>query len=77
MWFKKLGALTGFFLLFYGLSRSVLEIFRQPDKYLISNENPMGYLFFTEYFNITMGQALSLPMVVFGLFLLMRRPQYE
>ena len=77
MWFKKVGNLTGFFLLFYGISRFGLEILRQPDAYLISNENPMGYLYSTEYFNITMGQALSLPMVAFGLLLLMRRTQYD
>ena len=42
----------------YGLSRIVVEFFRQPDAHL-------GYLFS----GVTMGQLLSLPIFLFGLWL--------
>ena len=50
------------FLVLYGVFRSLVEMVRQPDgqvNFLIGE--------------ITMGQALSLPMIVFGLWLMLRR----
>ena len=76
-WFKKPGSLSGFFLFFYGLSRFTVEFVRQPDIYYVSNENPMGYLFNLGFFNLTMGQTLSIPMIVFGLLMLIRRTHYD
>jgi len=50
------GALIGVFMTGYGLARFVVEYFREPDPQL-------GYLFGV----ITMGQILSLPMILAGL----------
>ena len=50
------GTLSGLFLIGYGLSRIIVEFFRQPDAHL-------GFLFA----GATMGQLLSLPMVLVGL----------
>jgi phosphatidylglycerol:prolipoprotein diacylglycerol transferase len=51
------GAALGLFLCLYGLFRSFVEFFREPDQQL-------GYLAFDW---LTMGQILSLPMVAIGL----------
>ncbi len=53
------GRLGGAFLLGYGLARAFVELFREPDSHL-------GYLFGF----ITMGQLLSLPMILAGFALL-------
>jgi len=53
---EKPGLLTGVFLLGYGLSRALVELVREPDASLV-----MG---------LTRGQALSLPMIAIGLFLI-------
>ena len=50
------GALCGVFLAGYGVARFIVEFFRQPDAHL-------GFLFA----GATMGQLLSLPMIVIGL----------
>jgi len=59
---RKLGSVSGLFLLGYGLARSVVEFFREPDAHL-------GFIGFDV---LTMGQLLSLPMILVGLYLLMR-----
>lgn len=53
---ERPGVTTGAFLFGYGAFRMVVEMFRQPDAYL-------GFIFW----NISMGQILSLPMVLVGL----------
>lgn len=53
-------AVAGMFSLFYGLFRIVVEFVRTPDAQL-------GYLAFGW---LTMGQVLSLPMVLLGIFLI-------
>jgi phosphatidylglycerol---prolipoprotein diacylglyceryl transferase len=53
------GLLSGAFLAGYGLARIVAELFREPDAHL-------GFLLG----GVTMGQILSLPMIVAGLLLL-------
>lgn len=60
---RRTGALTGVFLLGYGLARITVEFFREPDAHL-------GYLFA----GATMGQLLSFPMVLVGLLLIWRAP---
>jgi phosphatidylglycerol:prolipoprotein diacylglycerol transferase len=55
----KPGLLGGVFISGYGLSRFIIEYFREPDAQL-------GVL----SMGLTMGQLLSLPMILFGLFLL-------
>lgn len=58
---EERGLLGGAFLVGYAVARSIGELFRQPDAHL-------GFLFA----GITMGQLLSLPMLLFGLFLIWR-----
>lgn len=55
------GVLSGVFLIGYGLSRIIVECFREPDEQL-------GYFFSF----VTMGQILSIPMIVFGIILIVR-----
>ena len=55
------GMLTGFFLIGYGVFRSLAELFRQPDGTID--------LFFTE---ITYGQTLSFPMIIVGIIIIIR-----
>jgi phosphatidylglycerol:prolipoprotein diacylglycerol transferase len=55
------GALTGAFLIGYGLLRTVGEFFREPDRQI-------GFLIG----GLTMGMLLSVPMIAFGVVFLMR-----
>ena len=59
---RKYGAVSGVFCLCYGIFRSTVEFVRLPDPQL-------GYLAFGW---LTMGQLLSLPVIVLGLWLLWR-----
>ena len=64
--FRKPGRLAGLFAIGYGIARIACEFFREPDEQL-------GFLFggaFAQMGGITMGQVLSLPMVLAGLLLL-------
>jgi phosphatidylglycerol:prolipoprotein diacylglycerol transferase len=61
---ERRGFLTGAFLAGYGAARSIGELFRQPDAHL-------GFLFA----GATMGQLLSAPMILAGLWLMLRRPR--
>ena len=56
------GMLTGIFLTGYGLARITGEFFREPDSFL-------GFL----WLGATMGQLLSIPMVLAGIWLILRR----
>jgi phosphatidylglycerol---prolipoprotein diacylglyceryl transferase len=58
---RRQGLLTGVFLAGYGLARITVEFFRQPDAQL-------GFLFA----GATMGQLLSIPLVVIGVWLVAR-----
>ena len=58
---QRRGLLTGIFLTGYGMGRIIAECFRQPDAFL-------GYF----VAGSTMGQLLSLPLVVAGLVLIVR-----
>jgi phosphatidylglycerol:prolipoprotein diacylglycerol transferase len=57
----RFGFLTGVFLVGYAIARSIGELFRQPDAFI-------GYL----PGGVTMGQVLSLPMLLAGLWLIAR-----
>ena len=60
--------LTGVFLTGYGLARFVVEFYRLADAQFITPDNPHGHVLrLTETLGLTMGQLLSLPMVVVGL----------
>ena len=62
------GTYGGVFLLGYGVFRSVLERFRQPDAQFRGPSDPLG----TVLGPLTMGQTLSALMIVAGLLLLVR-----
>lgn len=70
--FKSPGLLTGVFALGYGASRFFVEYFRVPDPQFFSQANPYGFAFVLGDYGITMGQALSLPMILAGLVLCIR-----
>jgi phosphatidylglycerol:prolipoprotein diacylglycerol transferase len=55
------GKLVGAFLFFYGLFRFAVEFIREPDQQLIG---------FTQATHLHMGQWLSLPMIIAGLWLM-------
>jgi phosphatidylglycerol:prolipoprotein diacylglycerol transferase len=55
------GQVSGLFLLGYGLCRFLAEFAREPDAFL-------GLL----GLGLTMGQWLSVPMIIFGIYLIVR-----
>lgn len=57
---RPLRSVSGMFLLFYGLFRFMVEFVRQPDQQL-------GFIAFGW---VSMGQILSLPMVLLGMYLI-------
>ena len=54
---KKPGIITSLFIFLYGLFRFFIEFFREPDQHI-------GLL----YFEFSMGQILSFPMILIGLY---------
>ena len=69
---KKPGFLTGVFALGYGVSRFLVEYFRVPDQQFFSQDNPYGFAFILGDYGLTMGQSLSLPMILVGVILCIR-----
>jgi phosphatidylglycerol---prolipoprotein diacylglyceryl transferase len=65
-WLQRRGAITGLFLVCYALARISLENVREPDRFM--PHFPLG---------LTMGMLLSIPMALFGLFLLWRGLRQE
>jgi len=59
---RAAGRVSGLFLLGYALMRLLVEFFREPDAHL-------GFIFLE---SVTMGQILSVPVGLFGLWLLLR-----
>jgi len=59
---RQPGAVAGLFLVGYGVARSLIEFFREPDAHL-------GLIGFDL---LSMGQLLSLPMVILGLWMMLR-----
>ncbi len=65
---KAPGKIMGMFVAGYGMARFIIEFFRQADAQFMSAENPMGYVIaVSDSIGVTMGQLLSLPMVLLGL----------
>lgn len=58
---KTLGLNSSIFLIFYSIFRIIIEMFREPDFHL-------GFIFY----NVTMGQILSIPMLIIGIYLLVK-----
>lgn len=69
---RKTGLITGVFFTGYGLARSFVELFRQPDPQFQSLDNPIGYALQFGGMGLTMGQILSIPMIALGLVLMIR-----
>lgn len=69
---KRPGLLLGVFLTGYGLSRAVVELFRQPDAQFVGPGNPLGLALQFGDWGLTMGQILSLPMIAVGLWFALR-----
>ncbi|WP_323780264.1 prolipoprotein diacylglyceryl transferase [Thalassovita sp.] len=61
------GQIMGLFIAGYGLARFIVEFFRQADDQFISVDNPMGYILHLGPGGVTMGQMLSLPMLILGI----------
>ena len=66
------GLLTGVFAFGYGLTRFLVELVRQPDAHFQSLQNPIGYALQLNHLGLTMGQILSLPMLIIGLWLIIK-----
>jgi len=62
-WLQQHGRVTGVLLAGYGVARSMIEFVREPDAQI-------GLLLDS----VSMGQLLSVPMIIFGAYLIMRRP---
>jgi phosphatidylglycerol:prolipoprotein diacylglycerol transferase len=69
-WLKQPGQLAGLFFAGYGAARFLVEFFRQPDAQFISDGNPLGLAFQAGGYGLTMGQALSVPMILAGVYLI-------
>ena len=65
------GRVTGVFLAGYGAARVVVEHFRQADAQFITPDNPLGHIIRLGDWGLTMGQLLSLPMLLAGLVLVL------
>jgi len=61
------GFATGVFFAGYGLARFVVELVRQADPQFITLTNPTGYVVQLGPAGLSMGQLLSLPMILVGL----------
>lgn len=64
---KKPWLLTGTFFTGYGLARFIVEFVRQPDAQFVSEGNPLGLAFQMDGYGLTMGQTLTLPMILIGI----------
>ena len=71
-WLRFPGRIMGVFIAGYGLARFLVEFVRQPDYQFVTDGNPLGLAFQVNGWGITMGQTLSLPMILVGLWFLTR-----
>lgn len=69
---RRPGQALGVFVMGYGLSRFVVEFFRQADAQFITPDNPLGHVLGGPVWGVSMGQVLSLPMVLIGLAFFLR-----
>ncbi len=66
---KRPGVLSGIFLLGYGLARFAVEFVREADAQFVTPDNPFGHVIHAGGYGLSMGQLLSLPMILAGLWL--------
>lgn len=69
--------LSGVFLTGYGISRFLVEFVRQPDAQFVSPGNPLGLAIHWNGWGLTMGQTLTIPLIVAGLLLILWARQRE
>ena len=62
----------GTFFAGYGIGRFLVEFARQPDAQFITLENPLGLVLQTGGYGFTMGQLLSIPMILIGIWFIIR-----
>ncbi|SMY05920.1 prolipoprotein diacylglyceryl transferase [Flavimaricola marinus] len=65
--FKTPWLLSGVFFAGYGIARFLVEFVRQPDEQFQGPGNPLGLAFHIDGVGLTMGQTLTLPMIVLGI----------
>lgn len=68
---KYPGRAMGLFIAFYGAARFFVEFFREADAQFITPDNPLGHVFTMGGFGISQGQLLSIPMIAFGIALML------
>ncbi|MEO6300541.1 MAG: prolipoprotein diacylglyceryl transferase [Paracoccaceae bacterium] len=71
-WLKWPGRTMGLFIAGYALARFAVEFVRQPDVQFVTEGNPLGLAWQIHGWGLTQGQALSVPMLVVGLYFLLR-----
>jgi phosphatidylglycerol:prolipoprotein diacylglycerol transferase len=71
-WLAWPGRTAGLFFAGYGLGRFVVEFVRQPDAQFVTPGNPLGLALQMGGYGLTMGQILSLPMIVAGVWFIAR-----
>ncbi|MDP3959260.1 MAG: prolipoprotein diacylglyceryl transferase [Pseudorhodobacter sp.] len=76
-WLARPGAVAGLFFAGYGVARFVVEFVRQPDAQFVTIGNPLGLAWQVGGYGLTMGQALSLPMIAVGLYLIWRAGSHD
>ncbi len=69
---KTPGVVMGTFFAGYGAVRFFIEFFRQPDAQFITEGNPLGLALQTGGYGFTMGQLLSIPMILIGIWFILR-----
>lgn len=63
---RRPGLIFGVFLAGYGAARIFVEHFRESDMQFITPDNPLGHVIGGPVWGLSMGQVLSLPMLVIG-----------
>lgn len=70
--FRRPGLIAGTFFAGYGIARFLVEFFRQPDAQFVTADNPLGLYLHLGGHGLTAGQLLSLPMVLAGVWFVLR-----
>ncbi|MEI6098749.1 MAG: prolipoprotein diacylglyceryl transferase [Alphaproteobacteria bacterium] len=71
-WLARPGRVMGLFIAGYGVARFAVEFVRQPDAQFVTAGNPLGLAWQIGGWGLTQGQALSLPMILVGLWFMRR-----
>ena len=72
-WLLRPGWIAGTFLAGYAVSRFFVEFFRVADDQFISPDNPLGHVIrLSDAAGLTMGQLLTLPMILVAAFFFLR-----